>query len=116
VTNDSAGNLYLSEGDTKVRRVDSSGILSTLVGSVYFPHGIAIDAAGNFYVTQSGNRTVLRRDTNGYLSEFAGAGGYVYGVFFNGDEGQASAARLAHPGGTRSRCGRQFVCRRSHQQ
>ncbi len=48
---------------------------STAPGQFYGPRAIAIDAAGNLYVTDTGNKRVEEFDANGrYLASFGGAG------------------------------------------
>jgi uncharacterized protein (TIGR03437 family) len=72
---DGSGNLYISDsGLNRVRVVNSSGIISTLAGNgtccysgdgglataaqLNAPWGLAMDAAGNVYVADSGNNAI----------------------------------------------------------
>jgi uncharacterized protein (TIGR03437 family) len=71
---DSAGSLYITDGSTRVRKVYADGIIATIAGngsrgfsgdgglatSAEFsgPSGIAVNSAGNLYVTDSGNNAI----------------------------------------------------------
>jgi uncharacterized protein (TIGR03437 family) len=71
---DSAGNLYISDGSTRVRKVYTDGIIVTIAGNgtrgfsgdggaaagAQFsgPAGIAVTAAGAIYVADSGNNAI----------------------------------------------------------
>jgi len=89
---DAIGNLYIACRDgNKIRKVDTSGIISTIAGtgtagytgdhgpatSATFsgPIGIAVDAAGNIYVCENGNHTVRKINTSGTITTVAGIGG-----------------------------------------
>ncbi|MBZ5605786.1 MAG: hypothetical protein LAO79_26090 [Acidobacteriia bacterium] len=66
---DNAGNLYISESTNRVRRVDASGIITTVAGNgtrgstgdggpaisaqLTNPQGVVVDSAGNFYIAES---------------------------------------------------------------
>jgi sugar lactone lactonase YvrE len=92
---DGAGNLYIA--DIAVRRVSSDGIMSTLVpstptgrfnssclsngdggpasaASVCIPRGLAVDAAGNVYVTEDSSGRVRKITTDGFINTVAGGG------------------------------------------
>jgi hypothetical protein len=59
------------------------------------PKGIAIDTAGNLYVSDRGNNVVRKITTNGIIITLAGSGKEGY----NGDGGPAISARLDSPDG-----------------
>jgi len=59
------------------------------------PRGLALDAAGNLYVADSGNHAIRRIAKDGTITTIAGRG--VRG--FSGDGGRATSARLNTPTG-----------------
>jgi sugar lactone lactonase YvrE len=113
---DAADNLYLADmGQMRVRRVDAAtGIISTVLGNGTFsfcaevsprreaclasPQGMAIDSAGNVYVSDSSNQRIRRIDAvTGELRTVAGSA--INGTP-GGDGGPAIAATFgAEPGG-----------------
>jgi sugar lactone lactonase YvrE len=110
---DAADNLYIADNDNdRVRRVDlSSGTITTVAGTgtqgfsggdgglateaqLYYPAGVAVDAADNLYIADSGNHRVCRVDlSSGTITTVAGTGT----AGFSGDDGPAIIARLDHP-------------------
>src|SRR5262245_47745012 len=54
---DSVGNLYIADAqDHRVRRVSSSGYISTFVSaSLNAPYGLAVDHGDNLYIADLGN-------------------------------------------------------------
>ena len=101
ITIDATGNLYVTDEDT-LRKVTPTGEVSTLAGVVQMisgpyqtfaegrgdvarftrPGGIAIDAAGNLYVADSGNHRIRKVTPAGEVSTLAGNGedGFVDGT------------------------------------
>ncbi len=72
---DSSGNVYVAdESNNEIRMITSGGVVSTLAGSTTAgrgdgtgtaasfnaPNGIAIDSAGNLWVTDSGNNEIRK--------------------------------------------------------
>jgi sugar lactone lactonase YvrE len=73
---DGAGNVYVADlGNSAIRRIDSTGNVTTLGGSpgqvgstdgtgsvsrFKNPYGVALDGAGNLYVSDSGNNTIRK--------------------------------------------------------
>ncbi len=107
---DGAGNLMISDqGNSVVRRIDGSGIITTIAGTgtrgysgdggpatlaeLDQPFGLASDGAGNLYVADAANGTVRRIDPFGIITTVAGTGAPGYG----GDGGPAIAAGLRAP-------------------
>jgi sugar lactone lactonase YvrE len=111
---DAAGNCYISDVNAhNVRKVDNSGIISTVAGQygsfgysgdgaaatlakLALPQGIATDAAGNLYIADSDNQVIRKVNTSGIISTFAGTGGVSGNT---GDGGSATAAKLYRPTG-----------------
>jgi sugar lactone lactonase YvrE len=109
---DSAGNLYIADdGHNRVRKVDPSGIITTVAGNgkisfsgdggpatsatLWRPSGVAVDHAGNLYIADLQNARIRKVDTNGIISTVAGNGS----LFSSGDGGPAINAGLAYPMG-----------------
>jgi sugar lactone lactonase YvrE len=109
---DSSDNLYIADTqNSRIRRVSASGIISTVAGSanpgfsgdgglatsagLNSPRHVTVDAAGNIYFSDAGNRRVRRVSAAGIISTIAGNN------TFNdaGDGAQATLARLERPGG-----------------
>ncbi len=95
LTFDSAGNLYIGdEGNSNIRKVDTSGNISTVVTGVS-PTGLGIDAAGNFYFVDGSSSTVRKALPGGGVVTIAGNGYAGYG----GDKGPGSLAQVSKPAG-----------------
>lgn len=114
---DNIGNIYFSDlGNSRIRRVDTSGIITTVAGTgiagfsgdggpataaqLDYPQGMAIDTHGNLYFTEETNHRVRKIDTSGIITTAVGSGptGLSMGSF-TGDGGAATAARLKQPYG-----------------
>ncbi|WP_078897107.1 NHL repeat-containing protein [Streptomyces rimosus] len=112
LTVDSEGNLYIADFlNHRVRKVTPVGIITTVAGngtpgyisdggpatatSISHAHGLALDAAGNLYIGDSGNHRVRRVSASGTITTVAGNGiaGYI------DDGGPAAATRLYNPVG-----------------
>jgi len=105
---DSAGNVLFSEtANHRVHQVAPNGIITTIAGGsaagfagdggpatqslLNFPHGLALDHAGNLYIADSPR--VRKIDTNGIISNVAGNGSAA--AFDTGDGGRAVDAPLS---------------------
>ena len=112
LTVDSSGNLYFVEnGDSRIRKVDTKQIISTIAGTgtagfsgdgsaaskaqMNFPTGIAIDGSGNLYIADFLNLRVRKIDSSGNINSVAGNGV----LSFSGDGGPALNAQLNAPQG-----------------
>ena len=109
---DGLGNVYISDSlNQRIRKVDPSGIISTIAGTgergfggdggpaaaarLYNPHGVTIDSGGSLYISDWGNHRIRRVDPSGTISTIAGTGERGFG----GDGGPATAAQLSYPNG-----------------
>ena len=107
---DGSGSLYIADsGNRRVRRVDTSGTLSTVAGnggrgfggeggpavraSLNHPAGVAVDGSGNLYIAESGENMIHRVDGTGTITTIAGTGESG----FSGDGGPAAMAGLDFP-------------------
>lgn len=109
---DAIGNIYVSDTyNYRIRKISTTGIISTIAGNgtlgysgdggqatlaeLYYPLGMAIDAAGNLYFADSGNNRIRMINTSGVISTIAGIGT----PGFSGDGGLATSAKLNSPNG-----------------
>ncbi|MCO7223150.1 hypothetical protein [Pleionea sp. CnH1-48] len=80
ITNDSEGNLYVTNFNSKVvSKISTTGEVSDFVQTLDGPSGIASDSQGNLYVSHYGNGsgdgdTILKITPDGTLSVFAQGG------------------------------------------
>jgi len=103
---DSAGNVFFSQvnGSRRVRKINTSGIISTIAGTGAADYNgdgisaisanvsaakIAFDSSGNLYLTDIGR--IRKINTSGIISTVAGTGT----VGFSGDGGLATAAQIS---------------------
>ncbi|SNQ49571.1 Putative ascorbate-dependent monooxygenase (fragment) [Frankia canadensis] len=109
---DAAGNLYIDDSNnSRIRKVDTRGVITTFAGdgrrgfagdggpatraSLQVPRGVAVDAAGNVYITDRGNGRIRKVDPRGVITTLAGSARTTY----SGDGGPAGAAGLGRPDG-----------------
>jgi uncharacterized protein (TIGR03437 family) len=75
VAADSSGNIYISQGDGRIRKVASNGTISTVAQNLNSPAGIVVDANGNLLVCESlGSRISSINPNNGNVVVIAGSG------------------------------------------
>ena len=104
---DSGGNLYIAdEFDNRIRKVDTSGNISTYAGTgvpgyngdrikavaaqLSSPTALAIDASGNLYIADEGNSRVRVISSDGTINTVAGNGS----AGSLGDGGPATQAQV----------------------
>ncbi len=117
---DSAGDAYIADwGDNEIRKLSVTGALSSVAGGgtpcsnppacgdggaataaqLSFPDGVAVDQAGNLYITDTGDNEVRRVSPGGTITRFAGNGTSCASPPSCGDGGAATAAQLRSPFG-----------------
>jgi hypothetical protein len=94
VTTDDVGNLYIADTyNSRIRKVDAAGIISTIAGrgvdgfsgdggqataaELDHPHGVAY-AGGNLYIADTNNFRIRKVSANGIISTVAGDGNYLF--------------------------------------
>jgi sugar lactone lactonase YvrE len=107
---DSVGNLFVTDtSNGLIRKITPGGIVSTFAGVARLagsadgvgtaatfnaPTGIAIDSAGNLFVTDNGNNNVRKISPNGTVTTVAGFAGSS-----GGSDGVGTTARFNNPEG-----------------
>lgn len=110
VAQDSSGNLYVADSmNHTIRKISASGVVSTFAGTAgasgssdgdgsaarfNFPTGIAVDANGTVYVSDTNNNLLRKITPTGTVTTLAGLVG-VSGT----QDGNGSNALFNHPGG-----------------
>ena len=90
---DNAGNIYISDENDVIRRVDVTGIITTVAGNgsggfsgdgglatsaqLKNPKGITVDNQGNLFIADISNDRIRKVDTNNIISTFAGYDGFT---------------------------------------
>ncbi|MCW3123493.1 MAG: Serine/threonine-protein kinase PknD [Flavipsychrobacter sp.] len=108
---DTSGNIYIADYDNyRIRKVNSSGIISTVAGNGTSGYGgdgvpatstglsaqsVAVDTHGNIYISDALNYRIRKVDASGIITTIAGNGSPGH----TGDGGPATAAELFQPFG-----------------
>ena len=109
---DGSGNLYIADlVNNRIRKVDTGGIITTVAGNgtlgysgdggratdaaLNNPHGVAVDAGGNIYISDTNNFVVRKVDQAGVITTFAGNGT----VTTNPNGSRATEVALVSPWG-----------------
>ncbi|MDH5457136.1 MAG: hypothetical protein OEY26_00335 [Nitrospinota bacterium] len=125
---DKDNNLYIADrGNNRIRKVDSSGLISTVAGdggfyfigdngpayraSIAGPTGVAVDDKGNVYIADRSNNRIRMVDSLGMIRTVMGTGQRDY----NGDSELARETNLHLPFGVAlDKKGDLLVIDRSH--
>lgn len=103
---DAAGNIYVADGGNfAIRKITPAGVVTSIAGGTRghldapgpnaqfnYPTGVAVDAAGNLFITDITNSLIRKIATDGTVSTFAGGGSGV-----NGPDGVGTAASFNYP-------------------
>jgi trimeric autotransporter adhesin len=106
------GNLYIADTNNhRIRKVTSSGIISTVAGTgtagysadgvaattakLNAPTGLAVDSSGNIYIADTYNHRIRKVTSDGVINTVAGIGTAGY----SGDSTAATLAKLNFPYG-----------------
>jgi hypothetical protein len=113
LTMDITGSLLIAERIGRVRKVTPDGVITTVAGTstgaggspgdggpataaqLARPYDVAVDIAGNLFITESNRNRVRKVDPQGIITTVAGTGE----IGFSGAGGPATAARLTGPSG-----------------
>ena len=112
---DAAGNVYIADYlNSRIRKLLTSDFTQTIAGcgpppscidqsegrlagstAIFNPWDVVVDAAGNFYFTDSGIIRIRKVNTSGILTNYAGSGAPgVSSAGFSGDGGPATKAKV----------------------
>ena len=99
IASDGSGNFFIADTfNNAIRKVDSSGIITTLAGGSYgsadgngsaasftFPRGVAADSSGSIYVADTGNNAIRKISASGDTTTLVSSGlSSPQGVAVNG--------------------------------
>jgi sugar lactone lactonase YvrE len=107
IATDPAGNIYVVEGTGTVRMITPAGVVTTVAGTFlglgdidgsaeysqfYLPEGVAVDAQGDVFISNTGHDTIRKISPSGTVTTVAGV------ATAPGDaNGQGTAARFFSP-------------------
>lgn len=72
---DSAQNIYVADtGNNAIRKINSAGVVTTLISGIASPQGIVLAPSGDLYVSTGTTHQILRVSTGGDTTVIAGNG------------------------------------------
>ena len=106
---DPSSNLYIADSyNNRIREVSATGIVTTVAGNgsagfsgdggravnaqLNYPRSVALDAAGNLYISDFYNYRIRKVGPDGNITTLAGGS-----LGFSGDGGPAAAAEMTYP-------------------
>ena len=110
---DGAGDIYIADGNGRIRKITPAGTITTVAGggggctgqtddtgdgcaatsAELSPNRIAVDGAGNLYIVELANNRIRKVTPGGTITTVAGTGTPGY----NGDNIAATSAELNYP-------------------
>ena len=92
---DGSGNVFIADyGNNRIRKISNSGIITTVAGNgtagfsgdgfaatsaqLNSPQGLALDAAGNIFVSDKLNHRIRKINSSGIISTYGGSGNQGY--------------------------------------
>eukprot|EP00798_Chlamydomonas_sp_ICE-L_P008627 gene8627-34072_t len=113
LASDAFCNIFIADiNNNAIRKVDTAGYIYTIAGGngggyegdglaansaavkLEYPYGIAVDASGNLYISDTTNQAIRMVDqASGIIETIAGGNGQGY----SGDQGISLAAQLSNP-------------------
>ena len=114
---DTSGNLFIADWQNHVvRKINTAGIISTVVGDGYLgalgnggpatacelgsPFKLNLDKLGNLYIAETDSELICKVDPAGIITIIAGTNTFQRGL--DGDGGPATACTMTQPGGIAS--------------
>lgn len=108
---DSKGNVYIADSVNHRVRMISNGTISTVAGTgtagytgdgglatsatLNYPSGVAVDSAGNLYISDTKNQVIRKVTSAGTITTCAG--NQALGFGYGGDNAVATGAQLYNP-------------------
>lgn len=106
---DNGGNLLIADmHNNRIRKVDTSGIITTIAGggllgdgslatnaSLYYPCDVEVDSSGEIFISEHYGQKIRKINTAGLITTIAGTGT----VGYSGDGMSATNAQLNYPNG-----------------